>query len=180
MAEQSYDRTAKAFHWLMAAMILGLVAVGAVMVELPKGAWRADLHSVHKQVGVAVLLLVGPRLVYRLWRGVPSLPDGMPRWEQVMAKVGHWGLYAMMLLVPISGIVMSQAGDHPVQLLGWVLPTVIEPDKDWHELFEDAHGLLAYTTLALVVGHAGAALRHHFILKDQVLARMLPSWIVKI
>ena len=179
MINLTYDKTAKSLHWIMAALIFVLLAVGAVMTELPKGDLRADLYDIHKQVGVIVLLLVVPRLAYRFAKGVPALPSTMPPLEQLIAHAGHFALYALMFLVPICGILLSQAGNHPVVLLGFTLPNVIQPDKEWHEFFEDSHGVLAYTTLIIIIGHAGAALRHHLILKDDILKRMLPDWLIK-
>ena len=180
MEPANYSPTAKAFHWGMAVLIVALIAVGAVMGDLPKGDLRAGFHGLHKQVGVLVLLLVAPRLGLRLWQGAPSLPDHMPQMEQLVAKAGHLALYVLMVLVPVAGLLMSQYGDHPVQLLGMAVPNLVMPDKDLHEVFEDVHGFLAYSLLVVVLGHAGAALRHHLILKDDILRRMLPNWIVKV
>ena len=180
MADQVYSPTAKIFHWSMAVMIVALLAIGAVMGDWPKGEVRTVMHDIHRQTGVAILLLVLPRLGYRLWHGAPPLPAAMPPMEQLIAHAGHWGLYALMFLVPISGILMSQSGDHAVSLLGWTVPTLIAPDKEMREILEDAHGFLAYSTLLLLAGHAGAALRHHFVLQDGILSRMLPQWSVKV
>ena len=174
MVSPSYTFTAKAFHWVMAAVIAVILVIGIIMVELPKGDVRTEFHALHKQIGVFVLLLAVLRLGYRLKTGVPALPSTMPDWEQRLAHWGHLGLYGLMVLIPIMGIAMSQAGNHPVSFFNFVLPTLIDPDKDLREIFEDGHALLAYTMVIILVGHAGAALRHHFVLKDDVLTRMLP------
>ena len=175
MKPQSYTISARVFHWGMAAMILGLLALGAVMTELPKGDFRFQLYDWHKQAGVLVLVLVVPRLINRLVQGVPALPAVMPPWEQKAAHLGHLALYALMVLVPFCGVLMSQYGNHPISLLGLPLPMLVEPDKDLHEVFEELHGAVAYALLAVVLGHGAAALRHHFLLKDDVLRRMLPG-----
>jgi len=175
MGPQAYDTFSKCLHWAMAAMIIGLLLAGVVMIDLPKGSLRSDVYGIHKQVGVAVLLLAVLRLGWRLRVGVPALPATMPPLEQRLAQLGHLGLYGLMLVMPLSGILMSQSGDHPVQLLGLTLPSLVGKDKELNDLFEGAHEVLAFAWAALLAAHVGAALRHHFVLKDGVLARMLPG-----
>ncbi len=170
-----YTATAKTLHWLMAALILCLLGIGTVMIFLPKGGLRGDVYDIHKQVGTVVLALAAIRLGWRMAMGAPALPAAMAPREQLVAHAGHLGLYLLMFAMPIAGIVMSQAGGHPVTLLGMPLPTVVGKDSGLHELAEDAHLVLAWAIGLLVAAHAAAALRHHYALKDDVLRRMLPN-----
>lgn len=172
---ERYAPSLQLLHWLMAALIVALIVVGAVMEDLPKGDLRGTVYGLHKGVGVVVLGLLMLRLGWRVLRGVPDLPASMPVRERQVARLGHLALYALTVLVPVAGILMSQSGGHPVAVAGWTLPTVVGKDEGVHEVFEEAHGLLAWTMTIIVLGHVAAALRHHFLLKDGVLARMLPG-----
>lgn len=173
--EPRYDTGLKLLHWLMAAAIIALFLVGLVMEDLPKGDLRGSVYGIHKGIGVVVFILVAARLAWRSVAGVPDLPASMPANERLAARLGHLALYALMALVPLSGVLMSQSGGHPVAVLGFTLPTLVGKDEGIHELFEEAHGLLAWAMAAIVAGHVAAALRHEFLLKDDVMARMLPG-----
>ncbi|MGE5546953.1 MAG: cytochrome b [Solirubrobacterales bacterium] len=172
---ERYDSVAKSLHWLMALLIIGLIAVGAVMEDLPKGDFRNQVFGIHKAIGVIALALVVLRLGWRGTRGAPALPADMPAREQLFAKLGHMALYLLMVLAPIAGILMSQSGGRPVVVLGWTLPVLIGKDEALHEVFEGLHGLTTWGLAALVALHAAAAFRHHFMLKDDILRRMLPG-----
>jgi cytochrome b561 len=172
---ERYTSSLKLLHWLMAALIIGLFAVGLLMGDLPKGDLRGTVYGLHKGFGVIVLALLAVRLASRLKGGVPDLPPAMGQGERMVAKWGHVALYALMALVPVAGILMSQSGGHPVAVMGWTLPTLVGKDEGIHEIFEEAHEVLSWTMAAIVAGHVLAALRHHFALKDGVLTRMLPG-----
>lgn len=173
--EPRYDIGLTLLHWLMAIAIIALFAVGLVMEDLPKGDLRGSVYGIHKGIGVIVLALVAVRLAWRSVAGVPDLPATMPAHERWAARLGHVALYALMALVPLTGVLMSQSGGHAVNVLGFTLPTLVGKDEGIHELFEEAHGVLAWIMAAIVAGHGAAALRHHFLLGDGVLARMLPG-----
>ncbi len=170
-----YTATAKSLHWTMAVLIIALLAIGTSMVFLPKGDLRGEIVDLHKQLGVAVLALAVIRLAWRAAKGAPALPAATPALERLAAQAGHAGLYLLMFAMPLSGLVMSQAGGHPVHLLGLTLPDLVAKNHDLHELTEGMHEVLAWATGVLVGLHAAAALRHHLVLKDDVLRRMLPQ-----
>ncbi len=174
-ASPRYDGMAVTLHWLMAVMLIGLFGLGLVLEDLPKGDLRAQMYGLHKAVGAVVLALAALRLAWRLTHPAPALPDSMPASEVTLARLGHLALYGLMLVLPVSGIIMSQAGDHPVSVFGWVIPTLVQPNHDLKEVFEEVHGFLAWSLAAVVAGHGLAALRHRFVLKDDVMARMLPG-----
>lgn len=173
-SSDSYNSGLKLLHWLMAALILGLIAVGAVMEDLPEGV-RGTIYGLHKGIGVITLALLALRLAWRAGAGAPDLPAAMPSVERLVARLGHLALYVLMALVPVTGVLMSQSGGHPVSVLGVTLPALVGKDEGIHELFEGAHGLLAWTMTAVIAGHVAAALRHRFLLKDGVMERMLPD-----
>jgi len=174
-ASSRYDGVAVTLHWLMAVLLIALWGLGLVLEELPKGDFRAQMFGLHKAFGALVLVLVAARLAWRLTHSAPALPDSMAGLEAALARLGHLALYALMIVLPLSGIVMSQAGGREVSMFGLVLPTLVQPDHDLKEAFEEVHEVLAWILALVVGGHLLAALRHHFMLKDDVLTRMLPG-----
>lgn len=175
MTNDNYDTLAKSLHWLMALMIIALWCVGLVLEDLPKGDFKGQMFAVHKGIGVIVLVLTVVRLAWRATHPAPALPNSMGGTEQLAAKAGHLALYGLMILIPVAGILMSQAGGRPVVVAGLTLPTLVGKDEGLHEVFEEAHAILAWILALVLAGHVGAALRHHFMLKDNVLRRMLPG-----
>lgn len=169
-----YDPVAKSLHWLMAVLIIGLWGVGLGMEELPKGDLRSQIIGLHKALGVVVLALVVVRLAWRATHSAPPLPATMPAWEQLGAKLGHLALYGLMIAIPAAGILMSQSAGRDVNVFGWIVPTLVEKSDDLKEVFGEAHETLAWLLAVVLVVHVVAALRHHFMLKDDVLSRMLP------
>lgn len=174
-SSSSYDPLAKSLHWLMALLIIGLWSVGLMMEALPKGEFRGQVFGLHKAFGVVVLALALIRLGWRMTRGAPALPKAMTPFERNAARLGHLALYGLMILLPVDGILLSQSAGRAVTVLGWQLPTVIGKHDMLNELFEEAHGAMAWMLAAVVAVHAAAALRHHLVLKDDVLRRMLPQ-----
>ena len=171
-----YTRTAKALHWLMAILFFGLLALGFYMHDLPLSPDKLKLYSWHKWAGVSAFLLVWFRLFWRVTHRPPALPDSMPRVMQVAAHAGHFLLYALMLAIPLSGWLMSSAKGFQTVWFGVLpIPDLIGKDKELGTLLAEVHGLLNIGFVLVLAGHIGAALKHHFIDKDDILKRMLPS-----
>lgn len=185
MAATSYNSVAKLLHWSIALAIVGMLALGWVMGDLPNGAQKFALFQLHKSIGITILLLSLFRLVWRLLHKAPALPEPMPAWEKTAAKATHVLFYVLMLGMPLSGwvIVSASALNIPTMLYGlvpWphlpIIPTL--PNKrDIGHLAGGAHGFMAYGMAALIALHVGAALKHHFISRDDVVLRMVPSCI---
>ena len=180
-----YDGVAIALHWLMALAIVGMIALGLIMTDLPRGSTlQFSMFQLHKSVGVTVLLLTLLRLAWRLAHRPPALPDEMPVWEKLAAHAGHLGLYALMFGLPLSGwaVVSASPLNIPTVLFGVIhwphlpLLSTLANKKPVAEALESLHSAAAWILIALLVVHAGAALRHHFLLKDDVLRRMLPRF----
>ena len=169
-----HHAVAMALHWAMAVMMISLCAIGHLMQELPRGPWRGIVYDCHKQIGIAVLILAVIRLGWRLSQGAPALSAAMPARQRRAAEAVHLLLYLLMFAQPITGVLNSQAGGHPVRLLGVPLPLLVAKDADLHELAEGAHAALGWILVVLVAGHVAAALHHHYRLRDDTLARMLP------
>ena len=171
----SYTKTAKALHWLMAALLFGLLALGFYMHDLPLSPDKLKLYSWHKWAGVTAFLLVAFRLLWRFTHRPPALPDSMPKIMQFAAHAGHLMLYGLMIAIPLTGWLMSSAKGFQTVWFGVLpLPDLPGRDKALGELLQTVHLSLNLMLIAVLLGHVGAALKHHFIHRDDVLTRMLP------
>jgi cytochrome b561 len=170
-----YDSVAKSLHWLMALLIIGLWCVGVAAEEMPKGDLRSQIIGMHKAFGVVVLALVLLRLTWRATHAAPELPLSMPPLERLGAKLGHLALYGLMIAIPLDGILMSQFGGREVNVFGFVLPVLVEKNDALKGIFKEGHEVLGWTLAAVLAVHVVAALRHRFVLKDDIMQRMLPG-----
>lgn len=177
-----YGMVAILLHWVIGLGILTLIGMGLAMTHLALAPMlKFQLYQLHKSIGVTVLLAVLLRILWRLTHRPPPLP-AMPPLEKAAAEGTHRLLYALMLVIPLAGWAL-------VSVSPFNLPTVLYGVVPWPHLpvFPDLadkapveavmkfiHGKLAWALTALILLHAGAALRHHFILRDGVLHRILP------
>ncbi len=169
----SYTPVAKALHWLMAVLIVGLLALGLVMHEMPLSPRKLELYSWHKWFGVTVFLLVWLRLAWRLTHRPPALPATLSPPMQRLARAGHALLYGLMIVIPLSGWLMSSAKGVQTVWFGVVpLPDLLPRDRALGDLLQQAHQLLNLLLMLTLAGHVLAALWHHFVLKDDTLRRM--------
>jgi cytochrome b561 len=179
-----YTLVAITLHWVMALGIFMLAGIGLVMTHLELGPLKQfQLYQLHKSIGITILLAAILRLAWRLTHRPPALPSSMARRLRTAAEGSHYLLYGFLFALPLTGwaLVSASVLDIPTVLYGVVpwphLP--ILPDLANKKPVEDAlklvHGYGAWALIALVAGHAGAALHHHFIAKDDVLRRMLPG-----
>ena len=170
-----YTRTAIALHWLTVALIATGFTLGKWMVELPVVPQTLRVYAYHKWIGITVFLVTIVRLAWRFAHPLP-LPAGLPPWQRRGAAASHFSLYVLMLAIPISGWLFSSASGVQVIYLGLIaLPNLVPKDDALAATLKSVHFALNFTLLALVLLHAGAALRHHFVQRDRVLARMLPA-----
>ena len=169
-----YTRVAIVLHWTIAIFIVTDLTIGLLHDSLLKGA-----IPLHKAIGMLVLLLSLARLGWRLRHRPPPLPATVKRWEIAVAHTVHWMLYALMILIPLSGWIFTSASPkrHLLSFFGlFDLPFFPVPQNKaigdvWHNL----HVVMAYLMIALLVLHIGAALRHRFLARDRTLDRMLPG-----
>ena len=171
----SYTRTAIGLHWLMVFALLASFALGLYMQALPLSPDKLKFYSWHKWAGVTIFLLVLFRLLWRLTHHPPAPPADMPAWQRVAAEAAHWLLYVLMIAIPLSGWLMSSAKGFQTVYFGVLpLPDLLAKNKELGETLTSVHQALNFTLAGLVPIHAGAALKHHFMDRDGVLARMLP------
>ena len=180
----TYSQAAIILHWLIAGLILTNIGLAWWFTQLKGPAEVAPL-GVHKSIGVTVLLLSLIRVGVRLFNPPPPLPHHMPAWERIAARCLHTMFYLLILGLPLSGWAMVSASPlirvHPTVLYGVVpWPAVPFPGlssdqlHDAHRLFERTHSTLAWIAYFAIALHVAAALKHHFLDRDDVLARMAP------
>ena len=171
----SYGHVAIGLHWLIAFAILATFALGLYMHELPLSPQKLKLYSWHKWAGVSIFLCVVLRLGWRLAHRPPALPAAMPAWQRIAAEATHLLLYLLMFAVPLSGWLMSSAKGFQTVWFGVLpLPDLLDKNQQLGDLLKEVHEALNFGMAGLVLAHAGAALKHHVIDRDEVLARMLP------
>lgn len=169
----SYSRTAVTLHGAMAVLIVAGFCLGLYMTGLKLSPLKLQLYSYHKWLGVSVAALLLPRIVWRSLHAPPPLPTGVPAWERTAAHVTHLLLYVLMLCVPVSGWLMSSAKGVTTVYFGlWPLPDVLARNEALGLFLTTLHRILNYALLILVSLHLAAALKHHFIDRDDVLRRM--------
>lgn len=175
--ERRYGCIAIGLHWLMAVLITTLVVLGIYMVRLPDVGFdttKITLILLHKEIGLVVLALAGVRLGWRQVNPLPMLIASVPEWQQVAAAFVHLCFYALMLAQPVIGWLMSSASGIPVDVLGlFTLPDLLPHNEDLFGRLRQIHDWLGLAIAGIVCLHAAAALRHHFVLRDQTLRRML-------
>lgn len=168
-----YSRLAVTFHWVIALAIFVMFPLGFYMVGLPLSPRKLQLYSYHKWIGVSIFALVWLRLLWRLMNPPPALPKHYPPHILWLSKLGHAGLYFFMVVVPISGWLMSSAmGFQTVWFGVFPLPDLLERDKELADTLLNVHLFLNIAFLVLIIGHILAALKHHFIDKEPFLNRM--------
>lgn len=167
---------AKSFHWLIAALIFAQFAFGWLAVSWRLSPTKLNLFVWHKSFGMTVLVLALLRLTWRALNPTPALPTDTPRWEHNAARASHALLYFLMIAMPIVGWVINSAANIPFKVF-WLLPlpNITAPDKALEDLAKHTHFWLFVTLSLVVVVHIAAALRHHFVKRNDVLRRMLPG-----
>lgn len=171
-----YTRTARILHWAVA----GMVVLQFVLAKLAENAEHSDsalrqlaLLANHKSVGITILVLVTVRLLWRSKNSPPALPESMPNWQVTASHVSHWSLYGLLILMPITGWLMSSASAYSVSWFNlFQLPDFVAPDPELKETFEEVHVFLAKVLFAVATVHILAAIKHAVIDKDGILSRM--------
>src|ERR1700687_1293466 len=174
IARQRFTPLQRVLHWLMAVCILAMLFIGVGMVSTIKPIYLT-LVSIHKPLGIAILVLALIRLALRLRYGAPSLPADLPEPMKLAAEGSHYVLSALMIAMPLLGWGMLSAAAYPVVLFGgWHLPAILPQSDSLHALLWDAHFYLAFAFFALILLHLAAALFHALIRRDGVFEAMAP------
>lgn len=173
---RQWGAVAKFLHWTIALLIIGLLIVGNIMEGMANSPLKFQIYAVHKSIGITVLALMVARLAWRFVNPTPALPTNLKGYERALAHLTHWGFYAVAIATPIAGWVISSAANFPVKWFGLVtLPNLVGPNRETQELAEAVHGTLGWVIVALLALHIAAVVKHHVMLKDMTLVRMLPG-----
>lgn len=174
-SRQSWGTVSRSLHWLIVVLVIIQWVLAEKAGELPLGMAKLAMLARHKSAGMTILALAVLRLLWRLASRGPQLPGTMRPWEKGLARGSHAALYLCILLLPLSGWLMSSARNFPVSWFGlFQFPDLVQPDQSLFDVLRAAHGAIFNALLGLSILHVLGALKHHFYNRDDVLTRMLP------
>ncbi len=173
LASTRYTLTAQALHWLTVPLILAVLPVAWVVVSLPQGPEKSWLFVVHRSLGVTILAVVAARLIWRAVNPPPPLPGGTPRMMELVGRITHWMLYALLLLMPVSGYLQSASG-RPVSYFGLFNLPALPENKGLDDIAKAVHLAGQWGIYALVGLHVLATVWHMAVRRDGLLSRMIP------
>ena len=175
-SDRRWGAVSKLLHWAVVILIAWIAWLGLTMVDMPPTPAKINAYALHKSLGLTLLALVALRLAWRLYAGAPEPVPGTPTWQERIATVTHWALYALMFAMPVSGWLFNSASGYPLQWFKqFNLPAIAGRSEDLAATAIQVHEYGFWLLLLLVLAHAGAAFYHHLFQGDDTLRRMLPS-----
>jgi cytochrome b561 len=172
-----YGATARIVHWVMAVLVILMIAAGLTMTSDVERGLQDVLFIFHKSTGALLLLLVAFRIVWRLTHPAPPLPDSVPRLQQIAAHATHFGLYFFLVVMVVSGYVRVTTGGFPIELLNAVgIPPFLPRSESAANIAKSIHATAKYGLIVLILMHVGAAAFHGLVLRDRVFWRMWPPF----
>ena len=169
----SFGAIHKFLHWGIAVLMIGLLAVGIYMVDLPSTPEKFEIYGIHKATGMLVFALVIFRIFWRFYQTIPR-PIHMSLFESIIAKTVHLGLYMVMVGMPITGWGMSSAGGYDISFYGlFTVPPLVDKSPELGRIFHQGHEVLGWVAIVMIALHVLGALKHHFVAKDDTLRRMI-------
>ncbi len=182
MAEEQkrYTKVALWLHWIIAGLILAQIAGGLYLEDFAPNSVKFELFQWHKSFGILILLLSLGRLGWRLANPAPPPPPDMPGWEKAVGKVTHILFYGFMIGLPLAGWGIASASPKNIDIvlfkfIPWPHLPFVPKSEGLEEVFAEVHEYMAFALLGLLALHVAAALKHHFINKDDILGRMVPG-----
>lgn len=176
MQAQKYPLSMRLMHWIMALLIIFMLALGFYMTNVGReDPGHLKLYELHKSIGAMILILVFFRITIRLLKPVPPLPDTIDTVTQFLAHLGHLALYVLMILMPLSGYLMSNFFGFHVMLFGIPMPTLVSANFEMGNLFAQIHEILGFAFLAVLGIHIAAVIKHRFfdLPENDILKRMM-------
>lgn len=171
--QTTYGFATKSLHWVMAALFVAMFAVAYIMTNLPKTRFILSLYDLHKATGILLFMLFAIRLAWRCINPQPGLPDTIPAWQRISANANIALLYMLMLSMPLTGFLTSTLGGHQISFYHLAILDPLANNKYYSVFFSSAHEWISYLLIAALSLHVLGTLYHHYILKDNVLRRML-------
>lgn len=173
--DAGWGSVARWLHWILGLAIVGMIGFGWWMNHIPARPDRFFYRSIHADIGYLTLLLTALRLIWRAINPTPALPAETWRWQKIAARVSHGALYLVAILVAMLG--WAHSGAHSPDYSDFFglchVPQFTSPDRAAAGAYEERHIFFAWVLLALIAVHVIAALWHHFIRRDRVVARMV-------
>ena len=170
-----YDTVSRLFHWVTVLLVLVMIPVGLVMAQEPPQLWQDRLYILHKGLGPFVLFVVLLRLAWRAFHPAPPLPATVPPLQRLAASVVHALLYAVLIVMGVSGYVFVDAGDFPTEVLRALgIPPFIPKNEPLSDAAQTVHVTCAFVLIALIAMHVSAAAFHGLVKRDGVVSRMWP------
>ena len=172
----AYSAPSKWLHWIIAALVAGLIPAGIIMIRLPEGALQNRLFDLHRATGIVVLALVIARLGARRYFGVPEPAATLTPFERIASAAAHHSLLALLLLMPLTGWASMSAYRAEVPVFGlFNLPHILPQSDAGYTILSWLHTLMGFLMAFVIAAHIGGALMHGLIKRDGVLNRMLPE-----
>ena len=161
--------TSRLFHWVSAVLLL----VTWIMILLYDNLDSNLYIGLHKAFGVSLLFWMIARVINRIFTKAPA-PLAMPKWQLIISQLSHFALYAILIAMPLAGVLMSVYGGRPIDIFGlFQIPVFVTPDRGLARFDNDVHTDIIWPMIiAFTVLHVGAALYHQFVKKDNVMARI--------
>lgn len=169
---QKYGLITIAFHWVMAVIMISLLIIGFVMTNTT---FNPLFYFLHKSFGTLVFGFAVLRIIWRLLNQTPQFAPTIKTPIKVLSKLGHFSLYAFMILMPLTGFLMSALSGRAINFFNLFVIPAFTTNSIWAGFFKEAHGMLAILLALTIIGHSLAALLHHYYFKDNSLEKMLPS-----
>jgi len=176
-SSQRYTPTAQLLHWLVFVLFVAQYSLVAGIEAVGRGPVEDFLYNAHKSIGLTILLVVFVRIWWRMNHPPPPESRVYPLWQQRAAATTHYLLYAGMIVMPITGYTWVMAGGYGAVFYGIPVPDLIGEHETLAEIAEEIHEITGWVIAGLLLMHISAALYHQFVLKDNLISRMLPaSW----
>lgn len=175
--EARYDGVAQSLHWLIAALAIAVATLGLMIPEAPRGTeWRDFVLLWHRSIGMAILLAMVLRALWRLGHKPPPLPPSLRPVEAFLAHATHALLYLAFLAMPIAGYLNTAASGHSLSLFGIVtIPPLLPENERLAQIAIGLHVVGQFAVYGLVALHVAAGLMHGIVRRDGVFSRMIPG-----
>ena len=170
----TYGAISRANHWIVSLAFFGMLAVGFILSnDVLTREEAGPLRDLHKATGTVLLFVVAWRVLWRLRQGFPAPVPGLAAWQVNASRLVHWGLLVALIVMPLSGVLMSLLGGRPIDMFGlFAIPPLAEIEGAG-KLARAVHGYAAWALAGLITLHVAAALKHLVVDKDATVARMV-------
>lgn len=173
MENDKYSLGLRIIHWLMAVFIISMLCSGLYMKSLPvSNTIKFTIYTIHKACGITILGLIVIRIFFRIFTYVPPFPSTFSKLVVSASKIVHFCLYFLMILIPLSGYIMSSASGIKIKYF-FHIPLLINKNRELASAANDAHSILAYFMIFFIVLHILGVLKHVFMDKQNILKRII-------